>query len=351
MENLYYSVPAFSLTPSKLVLYSKNFKRSLNSNTPYDPFVKNGISRRISNLQKSENGKISRFHNFQISIQARKNLFDKINWLYFMSKSRHKKTVSGKDIYNFRINFITLTLPSKQEHNTATITNECFNQFLTELREKYNLENYVWRLEFQKNGNVHYHLVTDVYLDYYVLLKNWNRILSKLGYVQKYAEKHSLMSLSDYVKEYSNNNKIDFEVLKKRYIKGKALKWKVPNTVDVKSVLGQKKIAFYISKYFGKGSEKGPKKNVLDNEENSKGLRLWFCSRSLSKLKKIVDFVPAFDIDLISLISGCKDVFKIIHDYCTVFYYSASLLTDKAKSIVNKLLRQYAISLDYKPAI
>ena len=70
-----------------------------------------------------------------------------------------------------------------------------------------------------------------------------------MGYVQEYHKKHALMLLNDYVKEYSNNGKTPFDILKKRYFTGKSLNWSSPNSVDVKSVTSGKKIAFYISKY------------------------------------------------------------------------------------------------------
>src|SRR5690606_40476869 len=93
------------------------------------------------------------------------------------------------------IGFITLTLPSKQKDPTKFITNNLFNQFLTEIRQRTKMENYVWRLEFQKNKNVHYHIVTDTYIDYHLVLKIWNRILDNYGYIKPYTEKHNKLSL------------------------------------------------------------------------------------------------------------------------------------------------------------
>ena len=89
------------------------------------------------------------------------------------------------------------------------------------------MENYVWRLEFQGNGNVHYHIVTDSYIDYFFALKIWNRIINKLGYVDAYQEKFSKMSLNEYIEnsKYHDNN--TFDVLAKRYAKGKSVNWKI----------------------------------------------------------------------------------------------------------------------------
>src|SRR5690606_1534405 len=195
-----------------------------------------------------------------------------------------------KEIYNFKIGFITLTLPSKQKDPTKFITNNLFNQFLTEIRQRSKMENYDRRLEFQKNKNVHYHIVTDTYIDYHLVFKIWNRIVDNYRYIKPYTEKHNKLSLRDYNSMYDSNDKIAPEVLAKRYAKGKKENWSNPPTVDCKSVITNKSIAFYISKYFNKENENNHIFNDLDNFENSTNLRLWFCSRSLSILKKVNGF-------------------------------------------------------------
>jgi len=342
-------IPSFSLTTRRLSLYNTIVKPISNG---YFETVTMTPSQRLDalkNIYGDEYATEKRFHNFDISISAKKSIIEKINWLYFMAQPRNKTTNKGAHIFNFRINFITLTLPSKQMHPTAQITKDCLNQFITEMREKYNMQNFVWRLEFQKNGNVHYHIVTDTYLDYTILLRSWNRIVSKLGYLTPYTEKHALMTLTDYINEYGKGNTNDFEKLKASYSRGRALGWKVPNSVDVRSVLGSKKIGMYISKYFGKKEKTGIKCNELDTKENSMGMRLWFCSRSLSKLKKITDFVQAFKFDLLALVSAAKDLFTVYHEYCTTLFYSLGAIEWEYRNILNKILRDYCIEQKYKP--
>lgn len=345
------SIPTFSLNPSSLSLYNSRFLRFPSEKKGEKTLTKIERENALKNIYGEHYSSEKRFHNFKISEQSHKNIMQKINWLYFLAKSKSIKTISGKEIYNFKINFITLTLPSKQIHPTNVITSQCLNQFITEMKKLYNIENLVWRLEFQKNGNVHYHICTDVYLDYYIVLKHWNRIINKLGYVDIYAQKHQNMSLNDYIKTYNKGNKNDFNVMKSRYLKGRQFNWQVPNSVDVKPVTSGKQIAFYISKYFSKKDKSGTNKNELDTIENSQGLRLWFCSRSLSKLKKIRDFVPAFDIDVLSIVLKCKRIFKAVHEYCTTYFFDFSQLENEGKAVLYKLLKDYAFNLGYKPAI
>lgn len=345
------SIPTFSLNPSSLSLYNSRFLRNQSGNVEKVSMDNKQRNEALKNIYGEHYENEKRFHNFKISEQSHKTIMQKINWLYFLAKSKSVKTLSGKEIYNFKINFITLTLPAMQIHPTAVVTQKCLNQFLTEIKKFYNIDNLVWRLEFQGNGNVHYHIVTDTYIDYYIVLKHWNRITNKLGYVDRYAEKHSKMSLNEYVQTYNKGGEIDFATMKNRYIKGRSFNWRVPNSVDVKCVTSGKQIAFYISKYFSKKDKTGVLCNQLDTKENSMGLRLWFCSRSLSKLKKIRDFVPAFDIDLLGIVLKCKKLFKCVHEYCTTFFYDFSELENEGKAILSKILKDYAINLGYKPAI
>lgn len=337
----------FSLTPHRLSIYNTKVRKNPSVDPAKKTLSTSEKNKILANLHGGEYTAETRWHNFTISEQARKTMMLKINWLYFMAKSRYKKAISGVEIHNFKLNFITLTLSGKQEHPTAEITEKLFNQFLVEIRKIYKIENYVWRLEFQKNGNVHYHIVTDTYTDFHIVLKIWNRIQDKLGYVAKYTKKHIVMSLNDYVNAYSNNGAISFDTLKYRYARGKASSWKIPNSVDVKSVSSGKKISFYISKYFSKKENKNNACNPLDNKENSIGLRLWFCSRSLSKLTAIREFVPAFNFNLLEHLYTAKDIFYVAHDFCQSWFYSISTLVNESKAVISKLLRGYALDSGY----
>lgn len=287
------------------------------------------------------------FHHFKISSAAQKKIQEKINWLYLLAKSRYQKTYSGKEIFNFKINFLTLTLPSTQKHPTAQITNECFNQFLTEIRQRTKMENYVWRLEFQGNGNLHYHIVTDTYIDYFLAQKIWNRIINKLGYVDAYTAKFSAMSLQEYIDNVKYNDNVDFAKLAKSYVKNKRLGWTSPPSVDVQVCTSNKAISYYISKYFGKDKADACKCNALDNEQNSFSLRLWFCSRSLSALTSIVDYQECAPIDWFSLLKPYDKVKHLVLDYAQCLFFDIRDLSNYVKSLLYPVFRAYATNTGY----
>lgn len=346
MGNFLHFEPCFSLSPNQLTFYNEVTKKKENKETGISELVSisSGNSNSLSNLLNSK------FTGFNISSNAYRNLRKKISWLYQLSKSRHVKTYNGKDIYSFKMAFITLTLPSLQKHSTSFITEHCLNQFLTEVRQRTKMNNYVWRLEFQKNGNVHYHLATDTYLDYFFVREIWNRILDKYGYVQEYQNKHKAMSLSQYVANSDSKYQTSYDTLVKRYAKGCSEQWTNPPSVDVKSVINGKSIEFYLSKYFAKDSTDNPIKNDLDNEENSKGLRLWFCSRSLSRLKSISDYVFDFKVDFKVLFAQVENVRKVFLKYCTVFYFNLKDLKAFERKTIEMLFKAHANSVNYQPS-
>lgn len=350
MNNQLYFVPRFSLEPNKCTSYNHVFKHSQryeNWQKQDDPGNTSVNWHRVFvNKAKIKRQK----HNFKISDNAYRTLKRRINWLYYLAKSKQVKTYSGKDIFNFKIGFVTLTLPSPQQTCTQELTNTVFNQFLTEIRQRTKMQNYVWRLEFQKNGNAHYHLVTDTYLDYFFVLKIWNRILSNYGYIQPYTEKFSKMSLSDYCGHVNAAGNIPFNILAKRYAKGKKTKWQQPNTVDVKSVVSKKAISNYLSKYFSKDSSHNTIKNQHDNEANSNNLRLWFCSRSLSKLKTVTDFCEAVEYDIFSVIETAKRMRTKFYKYVRVYYFDIFNLSGWCRKFVEILLKDYAKKQGYIPS-
>lgn len=330
-------IPCFSLTPSKLVLYNRVFR-----NSSYDT---NGVKK-----SKSIANRVTRsHHNFTISENAYRTLRNKISWLYHLSKSRYVKTYSGREIFNYKMSFVTLTLASKQLKPTKEVTNELFGTFLTELRQRTGMANYVWRLEFQRNGNVHYHIVTDTYLDYFFILKIWNRLQANYGYIQAYQEKYQKISLNDYWSLYKSKENYTFDRVAKMYAKNKASNWSQPNSVDVKSVNSKSAISYYISKYFSKDVN-GVKCNELDDHENSSSMRLWFCSRSLSKLKSFGGFCELFEKDYHLIVKSLKECRKVFTKWATVIYFDLKKLTHYVRSLIEMDLRQYSRDMGYMPA-
>ena len=156
-----------------------------------------------------------------MSHKANKRVRLAIDWLIYLAKDKPLYSKADKKNFNFKLNFVTLTLSSKQKHSDNEIKAKLLNQFLTELREKYKCTNYLWRAESQGNGNIHFHICTDVFIPWRTLRTDWNRIQEKLGYISAYTKK---------------TGKTD------------------PNSTDVHSIKTIRNLSSYLSKYCTKNS-------------------------------------------------------------------------------------------------
>jgi hypothetical protein len=349
-EFTYSVIPKASFRPNKIVFYNQVIKRASTPSTPRTTITPETKKELLSwGIGRAPIVQTNR-HNFEISKKAAANIKEKVTWLYELARNKTITTTGGKTLYSFKMNFITLNLPAQQAHTTDEITKNCLNQFLTECKLKYNLQNYVWRLEFQKNGNAHYHIATDTFIDYTACKLIWNRCLKKLGYIQRYQQKFIGMTFAKYCELYNDNGKTPFNVLRERFGRGCATRWDSPNTVDVRAVSNSKNIAFYISKYITKKSDHVLNKIVSEREPSSTNLRLWFCSRSLSALDKIEIFMEEYDYLVQKCIASIDHARKYIFDYCSVWYFNQKDQISETKRDLWLLYRRYASERNYVPA-
>lgn len=341
-----------SVRPDRLCRQVRGQRYERDGNGVYQPLGYNSDGSKVNKIKSISNSKnkVTRsFHNFNISVNSQNNLRDKINYLFQFSKPRDITTYSKKLLKGFRIAFITLTLPAIQKTPTADITKELFDPFLQSMRQYIKMDNYVWRLEFQKNGNVHYHIVTDSYIDYHYIKKRWNTIIEKHGYISDYQSNMCNMSWSDYSVKYGSSGRVSKQDLYKRYNAGKQEKWLNPNTVDVKNATNSRLVSLYISKYFSKKSNSA-NSNSLDNEGNSFGLRLCFWSRSLSKCKSDSMPIDYYSADIFQMLKKCKEAVLKVYDYCSVIYYDIQELPYDVRGWLLKFFDKERDMIGYIPS-
>ncbi len=125
-----------------------------------------------------------------ISFKAKKRLNSAVDWMLAQSDPKRYYSKEHKRHFSFRLNFLTLTLSSAQIHSDNEIKQRLLNNFLTQLRQKWGVRNYIWKAEAQLNGNIHFHIVCDKFIPWWQLRQCWNRIQNNLGYVDRFAEVH-----------------------------------------------------------------------------------------------------------------------------------------------------------------
>jgi len=166
--------------------------------------------------------------------------------------------------------FITLTLSSDQAAaglSDEEIKRKCLNRFTQYLTRKG--AKYLWKAEAQANGNIHFHIVGDLFLPVKKANAKWGAILADVGF------------------------KVDQDKF---------------NGLDIEAARDPQHVARYIAKYFS-SKDKDEKRRPI------KG-KLWGCSASL-RLLKPYQVTRTLDPDQVEAITQAvkgliaKDTFKI----------------------------------------
>ena len=243
INSKYTFIPCISLKPATICSFSK---------------VEGALTRRP---QENRTNKL-------ISDKSAKRIKNAVQLLYVCSKPKKVFSKSKGSYFSFKINFITLTLPSKQIHTDKEIHTGIFLKFIRHIRKKFTGLLYFYKVESQDNGNIHYHMNTNVFMHHDFIRKTWNTYCEELGYV-------------------SRSGIIN------------------PNSTDIKAVLKVKELATYLSSYISKKDiYKKPLKrylrrykkqlkekscchrlpiNYFKNIKRKITIKLWDCSELLKK--------------------------------------------------------------------
>lgn len=167
-------VPVCRIYPDQIVLYNiyeGNFNRS---------------ERQIKTEENLTRGQYNGFMSPKTKSKVKKYLSTWINSVEKIKESKHYPSLDKKP----NLTFVTLTLPSEQYHDDNEIKRKCLTPYIETLKRKYNVWEYFWRAEAQKNGNIHFHLIIDSYIHYLDIRNEWNKCVEKLGYIDSFFLRH-----------------------------------------------------------------------------------------------------------------------------------------------------------------
>lgn len=243
------------LKPHSIVLYNKYVNRK--------PREFNEESSK--NLKKGKDGKYNGFMSPNTSRKVKKYLE---NWLLALKSNLRKNRFS-----NYYPTFVTLTLPSKQKHSDNEIKRVCLNHFIIKLKRVCQVKYYFWRAEPQKNGNIHFHLIVDKFINHDKIRVLWNEIINKLGYVDEYSKNQ---------KEFFKNGFKMFKGDKRSKQKQYAIYcrnvqegFRNPNSTDIHGLRNVRSLTSYVCKYVTK----------TDTDSRMIKGRIWGCSDELRSVE------------------------------------------------------------------
>jgi len=246
------------------------------------------------------------YHQGRISSTAKPKMSRAIEYLIYLAKSKLVRNPFNGKYFTFKVNFVTLSLSSKQIHTDQVIKSRLLDQLIHEAKKRWNVDLYVWRAEKQENGNIHFHIITDKFIPYNELRNVWNRIQGKLGYIAGYRKnrleehKHGFHYVPKYEEYWHHKNKPkaykwDYNKQLKAYHVGNQTGWDNPNSVDVHKVHHIRNLKAYLIKELTKNEEyTKEQKRMFNNlpveeqlkirEEKFVSGRLWSSSESLANL-------------------------------------------------------------------
>lgn len=316
----------YSISPDYIVKYW------CKKNENIIPTEKEKTSRTIKEESKKNLNKGYKRGN-DLSLTSKKEIIKRVKWINEIGEIKNYKTKAG-NIIQYKTSMITLTLPKKVEIEPAGITKIALNNFITLLRKVSGMNNYIWKLELQKNGNVHYHIITDVEIDFFYIKKIWNNSLNLLGIIDDYSKEQRKIRFSDYeqkrINEFKKYKKIGKlsptqikNEIKRTWEIGQKTQWKEPNTVNIKRIQLDYNIAGYIAKYISKDE----KNSELQGKKIG---RLWSSSSNLSKIKLIGENI--------------QDILQLVYDYSYQVYKKKEIIHDYFSII--KISINWMINLD-----
>lgn len=201
-----------------------------------------------------------------------KKIIDK--WQYYIT-NKHNQTKT-------KILFITLTI--SDTINTKIDHKKLFKNYIEKLQYTVGYFNYISKIEFQENGNIHWHIMQDKEVDWRIVRGIWNKTQKEYvnGYQKKMLKKYKNGFFFDTEMKDKQGNTIDQETQLKRYTIGKKANWRNPNSTDVKIIKEDEyeKIGIYLNKYLNKKEED---KNIHQIKID----RYWTCNKELTNLKYI----------------------------------------------------------------
>ena len=134
-----------------------------------------------------ENLKIDRMSAYKgyLSNNARNTIEKRLQCWFNAIFIINKDNRSAGAVRQFAPVMITVTLASKQVHDDKFIKRHILQEFLKSLCRHKNIKYTFWKAEAQRNGNIHFHILIDRYIDMKFVQGMWNYYQGKHGYLNE----------------------------------------------------------------------------------------------------------------------------------------------------------------------
>ena len=154
-------------------------------------------------------------YNGYMSNETKKKLSRKLSCWSRSIELGNKYTDKQDRQYLRKILFLTLTLPFKQSTTDNTVKRFLLAPFISFLIRKNLVKYYFWKAESQENGNIHFHLLIDKYIDKKIINNYWNIFCYNYAFkYEKIDDKKIHTAPSTRIEAPQNGDSIENYVLK-----------------------------------------------------------------------------------------------------------------------------------------
>lgn len=251
----------------------------------------------------------------EITESARKKLSAACDILFALAKRKKVKIPSTGKNFTYRIALVTLTLSAPQEAiSDREIKKVLLEPFLRHFRAK-GMLNYVWKAERQKNGNIHFHILTDSWVDKNDCKDYWNRLQARLGFIEKFYHKNG---------------------------------HRHPNSTDVKSVKDDNGMKNYLLKYMLKEVDKGQQLEIGRSIERKDTGKVWDCSLNLKSKNTTTAPIEDNEFELLTEAEQFGNLRRLETDFCTLYFPVNDKIWNVAPEFLSKRIIRFLAEIRAK---
>lgn len=122
---------------------------------------------------------------------AKKRMLTALDFLVQRSPKQRIYNQTSEKFFDFRLNFITLTVTNSQRLIEAHEAYETLlSKTLLYFKRKFGVKDYLWKAEKQQNGQIHYHLASNTFIPQNFVRWKWNKVCKEAGLLDTFAKQY-----------------------------------------------------------------------------------------------------------------------------------------------------------------
>jgi hypothetical protein len=212
------------------------------------------------------------------------------------------------------LSFITLTVSAKKNISTRYGYDHLLKPFLGWLRDTKKVKSYVWKLEFQKRGQVHYHITLPDFIDYKEIRDTWNSLQHKAGLLDEYAKEHG----------HFNPNSTDIHSVENRKNLANYLVKELAKAVDAKRLHATEIVNSLIQAGEIPIEERKKFIDEYTGDELKADGKVWDCSNNLAGANYFALPMESWHMAAFDILRNAGELREIVQDWWSLIYINSN---------------------------